>query len=171
MTDHPQRPVGSVAEEAARLLNALLGEAAADRAPHDDPPPHAEPSPYVDPPPHADPPPGSPPEVCGTCGRTGAEPASSVCRLCPVCQLIGAARAINPETVDRLADLAAAVTETLRDLAAHRWAESGRAGHAPAPDHPSTTVEDITVGEGEDDADPGDADRAPGTDDDEAGGR
>ena len=152
MTDHRPRPVGSVAEETARLLNALLGEAAAD------------------PPPRPDPSPTTPAGVCGTCGRAGGEPAASVCHLCPVCQLIGAVRQINPETVDRLADLAAAVSETLRDLAAHRWAESGRAAGAPGPQHPST-VEDIEVGDGHDDADPGNADRAPGTDDDEVGGR
>jgi hypothetical protein len=53
-------------------------------------------------------------------------------------------RSVNPETVDRLADLAAAVTQTLRDLAAHRWAQSGR----PPGSRPGfPVVEDIAVGD------------------------
>jgi hypothetical protein len=32
---------------------------------------------------------------------------------------------VRPETLDRLGDLAAAVTDTLRDAAASRWRETG----------------------------------------------
>jgi hypothetical protein len=48
---------------------------------------------------------------------------------------------VRPETLDRLADLAAAVTETLRDAAASRWRESG----ASPPRPPRPEVEDIPV--------------------------
>ncbi len=44
------------------------------------------------------------------------------CQVCPICQGIALLRAVRPETVDRLADLAGAVAATLRDVAA-----SGRA--------------------------------------------
>ena len=64
-----------------------------------------------------------------------------MCHLCPVCQLLRVVRTVRPETVDRLADLAAAVTETLRDVAATRWRESG----ASPPRRPRPEVEDIAV--------------------------
>jgi hypothetical protein len=50
-------------------------------------------------------------------------------------------RTVRPETLDRLADLAAAVTETLRDVAASRWQESG----SPPPRRARPEVEDIQV--------------------------
>jgi len=167
VTEQAQRPVGSVAEEAARLLDALLsGEGMGDVPPQRAAAP-GEPSPAAP----GEPSPGAPGEVptaagaSGTaspgqdssCGhRSGAED-QPVCHLCPVCQLIRTVRAVNPETVDRLADLAAAVSQTLRDVAANRWAQTGH----PAPGRRGSVVEDIAVREDDDeddDADENDAD-------------
>jgi hypothetical protein len=56
---------------------------------------------------------------CGHCGaRTGVGQAVT-CQVCPICQGIALLRAVRPETVDRLADLAGAVAATLREVAAH----------------------------------------------------
>jgi hypothetical protein len=135
-----RRPVGSVAEETARLLDALLAgtagggdvadEGAGDHAYRSDPSP-AEPVASTEP--------------CPTCGHVPAAHAGAgdgeVCHLCPVCQLLRVVRTVQPETLDRLADLAAAVTDTLRDVAASRWRETG----SPPPRRPRTEVQDIEI--------------------------
>ncbi len=64
-----------------------------------------------------------------------------VCHLCPVCQLLRVVRTVRPETLDRLADLAAAVTDTLRDVAASRWRETG----SPPPRRSRAEVQDIEI--------------------------
>lgn len=135
-----ERPgsVGSVAEETARLLDALLGAAPADgTAPHGpDEQAYAETA--------EAPRDTGPAEPCPTCGHEPADhraAADEVCRLCPVCQLLRVVRAVRPETLDRLADLAGAVTETLRDVAASRRREAG-----PTPPRPARPpVEDIPL--------------------------
>jgi len=127
--------VGSVAEETARLLDALLagtsgaGEASGRAYASSEasaPEPAAEP--------------------CPTCGHVpGAGHATAqdgeVCHLCPVCQLLRVVRTVRPETLDRLADLAAAVTDTLRDVAASRWRDTGTA----PPRRARPEVEDIQI--------------------------
>ncbi len=155
MTEQAQGPVGSVAEEAARLLDALLsGEGMADVPPQRAAAP-GEPSPGA---------PGEVPTAAGasgtaspgqdsSCGHRSAAEDQPVCHLCPVCQLIRTVRAVNPETVDRLADLAAAVSQTLRDVAANRWAQTGH----PAPGRRGSVVEDIAV-RGNDEEDENDED-------------
>ena len=140
-----RRPVGSVAEETARLLDALLAGTpgvdetadggATDHAYRSDSPSNAA---------------AGSAEPCPTCGHVpGAAHATTgdgeVCHLCPVCQLLRVVRTVRPETLDRLADLAAAVTDTLRDVAASRWRETG----SPPPQRPRTEVQDIEI---EDDA-------------------
>jgi hypothetical protein len=60
-----------------------------------------------------------------------------------VCQGLGLLRALRPETVDRLADLAGAVAMTLRDLAAQRREAPNGSGTAPATR--ANRVEDIPV--------------------------
>jgi len=155
VTEQAQGPVGSVAEEAARLLDALLsGEGMADVPPQRAAAP-GEPSPGA---------PGEVPTAAGasgtaspgqdsSCGHRSAAEDQPVCHLCPVCQLIRTVRAVNPETVDRLADLAAAVSQTLRDVAANRWAQTGH----PAPGRRGSVVEDIAV-RGNDEEDENDED-------------
>jgi hypothetical protein len=128
-------PVGSVAEETARLLDALL--AGADAAPTG----RAHRAPEVDAEPVGD--------ACPTCGHApGASHTAAsgeACHLCPVCQLLRVVRTVRPETLDRLADLAAAVTETLRDSAASRWRETG----SPPPRRARPEVEEIPIEEEE----------------------
>ena len=151
--------VGTVADETARLLEALLGLAPGaapeppGRASADDGEREETASEEAA---SADGASETSPEApCPTCGHVdagGAAPqrAAEVCHLCPVCQVLRVVRSVRPETLDRLADLAAAVTESLRDAAAERWRSSGAAGEAaggtrsgPAPARPS--VQDIPV--------------------------
>ena len=135
-------------------------------SPYDDP----AASPYDDPA-------ASPPDDAGTAGR-GEDPDGSArcehcgagtgvgrsisCQVCPICQGIALLRAVRPETVDRLADLAGALAATLRDVAAsgrttdgdHRRPGSTAAGaHDPAWGASAAggraTVQDIPVHDGE----------------------
>lgn len=149
VTEQVRPPVGSVAEETARLLEALLagdgtggvtahGAAAADSTTNSGEESASSPSSEGSSAEGA-----ASPGPCPSCGRVAGETDRSVCHLCPLCQLITAVRSVNPQTVDRLADLAAAVSQSLRDLAASRWAQSGR----PPPHRRGTAVDDITVGE------------------------
>ena len=106
MADHEHPGVGSVAEEAARLLDALGGWASTAHNPY-----AAKP---------ATPASGEDGPRCESCGAQNGMGQAVTCQLCPVCQGLTLLRAVRPETVDRLADLAGAVTEVLRDIAAAR---------------------------------------------------
>ena len=173
MAEHDRPPVGSVAEEASRLLDALGGWAGsasgtyAGSAPRDREAPDATradatgaEAPSAEAPgaeapgaeaPGADSADEPAPHGAGRCETCGAEngPGQAVtCQLCPVCQGIALLRSVRPETVDRLADLAGAVAATLRDLADQRRTTS--AGPAsPASGHasgrPGHRVHDIVV--------------------------
>ena len=126
-------PVGSVAEETARLVEALgglgpqrhRGRCRASRTTDGCPGPGgARRRRY--------------PTGCerhdGRAPARRCEPVASrtaragvACQLCPVCQGIALLRAVRPETVERLADLAGALSGALRDIAAER-AGGRRAG-------------------------------------------
>lgn len=123
----PAEPVGSVAEEMAKLLAALGAEPGPAQAePDDDAHRHH-------------PPVGE----------------ALTCALCPVCQVIALLRTVQPETVERLADLAAAATAALRDLAvraAERTAAASEDHDAPPrpdrarrPGPPRSRAVDIEV--------------------------
>ncbi len=150
-------PIGSVAQETARLLEALLGAPTMDPTVEPTVGHEQERRPHV--PPSAAEAPGPADAPCPTCGHTepathlGPDDAGSVCRVCPVCQVLRVVRSVRPETLDRLADLAAAVTETLRDAAAHRWGETTSATTAPPGRRPAPDVHDITVSGDHDDGD------------------
>lgn len=77
---------GSVADEAARLLEALRDAAATWQHGGDD---------------HEHASPGDPPAAC---------------RVCPLCRVIAALQQVKPETVRHLADAAASLTAALSDL-------------------------------------------------------
>lgn len=126
MDDDQGPPVGSVAEEAARLLDALGGWAST-----------ASTSGYA-PTPQADAPQsGSGGAIrCDRCGAENGAGQAIVCQLCPVCQGLGLLRSVHPEAVDRLADLAGAIAATLRDLAAQHRAD---ATHGAGDQHGATT--------------------------------
>jgi len=174
----------TVADEAARLIEALgawathasptAGTTTAPR-PGDDgqesaadgtapaAPPHDDPgTPYDDPGTgRGEDPDGS--SRCEHCGAGTGVGRSISCQVCPICQGIALLRAVRPETVDRLADLAGALAATLRDVAAsgrttggdHRRGPGSTAAGAnePAWGAPAAggraTVQDIPVHDGD----------------------
>ncbi|WP_406830427.1 hypothetical protein ABEG17_15720 [Pedococcus sp. KACC 23699] len=160
-------PVGSVAQEAARLLDALGGWASTsgygagrgeDRprqaAPGGDDPEGAGPE-GADPE-GAGPEASVPPDEttshaaghCDQCGAANAAGQAVVCQWCPVCQGIGVLRSVRPETVDRLADLAGALAATLREAAAHARSTAGNPPGTQAQNDARARgprVQDITI--------------------------
>lgn len=137
--DASTAPVGTVAEEAARLVEMLAGPGGpwsgtgagggrpAD-GPHDTPD-AADGSSHT---PSAD---GEsadrgPGHAC-TCGGTTPQ----ACRLCPVCQVISFVGSISPETIERAADLVGFAATALRDLATvQRSRQAGAETPASAED-------------------------------------
>lgn len=104
--------VGTVADEAARLLESLR-RSAADAAPTDTAPATATP------------PDGTPrPEGDDSAGPGCSDP---FCQWCPLCRTAAVVRSLSPETLARLADLAGVAAAVLTDLA------SARGRDAPAP--------------------------------------
>ena len=110
--------VGSVADEATRLLESLRrsAEAAAQ-------PPTADPG--VADPPAADRSTGEPrPDAGASSGAPAAGPDPSAhdpfCAWCPLCRGAAVVRSLSPETLARLADLAALAATVLTDLAGSR---------------------------------------------------
>ena len=140
--------VGSVAEEAARLLEALGGwastaqDAYAARAAAD-----ADRDAAAD----ADAPGARTPSRCGSCGADNGMGQAVTCQLCPVCQGISLLRAVRPETVDRLADLAGAAAQALRDIASARRASASADGAGSGTPGRSGRVHDIPVADDDDD--------------------
>lgn len=146
-------PVGSVAEEAARLVEAFAAwsgtHAAADRAREDDDEPYAGHARPGDPG-GSDQGPDAPEgtgegQQCPTCGAQAGVGRAASCGVCPVCQGIAWLRTLRPETLDRLADLAGALTDTLREVA--REAARGRpqGGTTGGAHHAGASVQDIPV--------------------------
>jgi hypothetical protein len=163
-----REPVGTVAEETARLVEALGGWAEGLRGPAGDHPGTDRPDEPAAAP-EADRP-GAPGagtrqttrcEHCGVASRAGE---ALACQLCPVCQGIALLRSVQPETVERLADLAAALSGALRDIAADRFGQP----FPPPPAAPprGQRVQDIAV---DDEDEPGTDDDEPGADEDEHG--
>ncbi|MDF2092373.1 hypothetical protein P0Y31_08465 [Knoellia sp. 3-2P3] len=167
-----REPVGSVAEETARLLEALggwaeglgvpAGEAPAadhgagdhDDGDHDD---EATAAPGADRDQrdqraHGHAAGARHTTRCEHCGVSSRAGEALTCQLCPVCQGISLLRSVRPETVERLADLAAALSGALRDIAADRF------GQPPPPPPPAPPrgqrVQDIAV---DDEDEPGTA--------------
>ncbi|MFW5474816.1 hypothetical protein ACOCJ5_16015 [Knoellia sp. CPCC 206450] len=116
--------VGSVAEEATRLLEALGRPAATSSDASDHP---ADEHVHV--------------------GMGDAES----CTWCPVCRSVTALRAVSPETLTRLADLATTAATLLGELAA-RHTEGSDAGTASRPEPAQRTprTEPIAVVDEED---------------------
>jgi hypothetical protein len=162
MTDQSQPSLGTVAEEAARLILAMATLKEPGAVPSDDPSHSADPShndaPSDGPGPYAggpaqEPGPPSPEHASRACRDCGAESEGTpvACRLCPLCQGIALLRSVRPETVDRLADFATAVAGTLRDLAAQSRASGPGPGAGSRTGNPSgrATVQDIPVADEE----------------------
>ena len=96
----PKEPVGSVAEEAAKLF-AVLQQASADAR-------GAEARPAQEPP--VDEPPAA------HDAQTDDHQHGTNCQWCPVCQLIGKVRQTSPETIEQLSTAAAGVLGAVRSL-------------------------------------------------------
>ncbi|MFC7488447.1 hypothetical protein ACOCJ7_08890 [Knoellia sp. CPCC 206453] len=119
--------VGSVADEAAKLLEAL----GRTRAPRDEFPSDTAES-------------GGSPES----GDDASAPPEHVhvamgdaesCTWCPVCRSVTLLKGVSPETLGRLADLATAAATLLADLASrHTESSSAQAERAPADRGPRT---------------------------------
>lgn len=176
MADHSTRtePVGTVAEETARLVEALgdwarsatAGDAAQpghSAQPDESAPDQADPAGRGDDAAHAAQPGGGSAAEdqagtrhttgCERCGGTGLAAGEAIaCQLCPVCQGIALLRAVRPETVARLADLAGALSGVLRDIAAERAGQGAPTRPEPPP-RGGQRVQDISV-EDEDDHGP-----------------
>lgn len=115
--------VGSVAEEAARLLEALGRQTRTADATTDD---------------------DARDETSATTGSDDADGSAAhehlhvamgdaeSCTWCPVCRSVTALRAVSPETLTRLADLATTAATLLGELAA-RHTEGSGPGTAPRP--------------------------------------
>ncbi|MFW5470120.1 hypothetical protein ACOCJ4_08760 [Knoellia sp. CPCC 206435] len=110
--------VGSVAEEATRLLEALGRTSASSMKDPTDEEEDLE---------HA--------HVAMGDGET--------CTWCPVCRSVGVLRSVSPETLSRLADLAGAAATVLADLAT-RHTEEGAHGRGEPADR-TTRTEPIPV--------------------------
>ena len=191
MNEQPQSAIGTVAQEAARLIEDMATMARSSPGPGADPSPYAggpaqqprspearhaarpsvedpEGPAVVDPagpavvdlegpavadpegPEVADPAVAdeSPPGVCSACGGKRDE-TPATCRLCPLCRGIALLRSVRPETVDLLADLAAAMAASLRDVATRTRAadppSSARPASGGSRDGDRSTVQDIPV--------------------------
>jgi hypothetical protein len=113
--------VGTVAEETARLVELLSGYAATAgsraRSADDSAGPGARPDDSAGP--------GARPDdsFAGSAGGStdGAAECTcggpAACRICPVCQLIAFVQRIDPEAIDRLAEVVELAATGLRDLA------------------------------------------------------
>ena len=125
--------VGSVAQEATRMLEAL------GRPPA---PPRDEPDGADDAATSHDP-------MAGRDGSTSAEHVhvamgdAQTCTWCPVCRSVGVLRGVSPETLGRLADLATAAATVLADLATRHT--DSRAGERREDADRTTRTEPITV--------------------------
>ena len=168
MTEQFPSSIGTVAQEAARLIEDMATMARSSYSNGDAPGPYAgeRAQEHVWPgAPHT----GGPSErhraqgseaadepsdgTCSMCGAehqgTPGEDTPSTCRICPLCRGIALLRSVRPETVDLLADLAVSVAGTLRDVAV--WsrtsdsASSPRSTSAGAPAPARAPVQHIPV--------------------------
>jgi len=158
MTEQSPSVIGTVAQEAARLIEDIAAMARSSSSRSDDPSPYAgepaqEPAPTEAPyaaRPSEDPEPvdGSSADDCSRCGGE-RDHTPATCRLCPLCRGLAVLRSVRPETVDLLADLAVAMAASLRDVATRSRASdrgsSARSASSGSPDGDRATVQDIPV--------------------------
>jgi hypothetical protein len=115
-----KEPIGSVAEEAAKLFAVLqqaTSEAKHQHSAAADEPPQPEYEVRAE---------EQPEHEHGTADRGGPE-----CQWCPVCQLIAKVRTTSPETIEQLSTAAAGVLGSLRSLL-EAAAEAARQARADA---------------------------------------
>lgn len=130
--------VGSVAQEATKLLEAL----ARSRAPRDEdvtgPDDAGADGTSTTPPVSATPPADQDEHVHVAMGDAES------CSWCPVCRSVTLLRGVSPETLGRLADLATTAATVLADLAS-RHTESSSATADARPTERTPRTESITV--------------------------
>ncbi|HEU4948497.1 MAG TPA: hypothetical protein VFT31_15205 [Kribbella sp.] len=119
-----KEPVGSVAQEAAKLF-AVLQQAAADARGADH---SADPTPDTG---EADPAEAAAQEESGEHDHGTARSGGPECQWCPICQLVSRVRHTSPEAVEQLATTAAGVLGSVRSLL-EAAAESARQARADA---------------------------------------
>src|ERR1017187_8116847 len=154
MTEQTQSAIGTVAQEAARLIEDMATMARSSSGRSNDPGPDAAGPARESVPPEAGhaPPPAEDPEAddpwpgaCSVCGSE-RDDTPATCRLCPLCRGIALLRSVRPETVDLLADLAVAIAASLRDVATRARASDPASSTGPASGAPDrATVQDIPV--------------------------
>jgi hypothetical protein len=137
--DRWDEQVGSVAEEAQRLLETLRRAGGPPSHPAED----ADHADHTEGAAGAGAGAGSAHERSDAAG-TGSEPdddeawtcTDPFCRACPLCRTVAVVRGLNPETLRRLADLASVAATVLTDLAAQRASAPQRPAAPPhtAPD-------------------------------------
>lgn len=173
MTEQPQSAIGTVAQEAARLIEEMAtmtrlsypaGDAASGSAgaPASGPVgaehPHPAGEAKSETPDDCQTRPGPAAHTGCECGAdrgdlpAGASRADDLqrsCRLCPLCRGITVLRSVRPETVDLLADLAVSVATSLREVASRSRASEPPSSARPAsgapPDAGRAPVQDIPV--------------------------
>jgi hypothetical protein len=141
MTEQTQSAIGTVAQEAARLIEDMATMARSSSGRTSEPGPDAAAPPPAEGPEADDPWPGA----CSVCGGE-RDDTPATCRLCPLCRGIALLRSVRPETVDLMADLAVAVAASLRDVATRARAGDPASSTGPASGAPDrATVQDIPV--------------------------
>jgi hypothetical protein len=163
MTDQPPSAIGTVAQEAARLIEDMATMARSAHARSEDPgryagEPAAEPASPDAPQAAGQPADGEAGDAgakghtsTGACSECGAQRGDTpeACRLCPLCRGISLFRTVRPETVDLLADLAQSVAAGLRDVAMRSRASDPASSATPPsggpPEGDRPTVQDIPV--------------------------
>jgi hypothetical protein len=160
MTDESPSAIGTVAQEAARLIEDMATMAHSGYSRHTDNGPEED---YDRRESEA----GDPGAASGAsyardepstaaCSVCGAEPAddagresASACRLCPLCRGIDLLRSVKPETVDMLADLAMSVAASLREVAMRSRTSEQRSSDSSTSREPREAdrapVQDIPV--------------------------
>ncbi|TWP36981.1 hypothetical protein [Leekyejoonella antrihumi] len=119
-------PGGAVAQEALRLAEAVSDWARSTHPNPGDARPDAETSRDTDPP--------SAERTAGrSCGCHESGAVDSVCRVCPICRVATVVQAIQPEALERVADVLAMFAGSLNAVA-----EDRRAGaRNPTPSSPA----------------------------------
>ena len=113
--------VGSVADEAGRLLESLRRAAEAESQRHE---------------------PGDPVAAEGEAPPGGHDP---FCQWCPLCRGAAVVRSLSPETLARLADLAGVAAAVLADLASARRSASDEPGTDDTADAPTPSARSVAT--------------------------
>lgn len=111
------QPVGSAADEASRLVQALSGWWSTQQAHH-----------------HRAGPATAAPEAADADADADASQPPSACQYCPWCRAVAAAQQVSPEVVDQLLGAAQSFAAALRELSRE---VSGAGAPSRTADHPA----------------------------------